>query len=314
MQRCLKSNFRLAAMAALCFAHFFAAAQTNDSSYPSEIGNDFDGAGSDSGNWKLALSSSYTSIAAGGVNFSGAHGNSSAQSAETSLSSAPQINDSWFVPMGLTLRNFFLGSVTKAPIPNQIYTLAVNAGLGYHLNSQWTIGAAIGPRLYRLDSTDGSGIGIGHCLWAAYQWTPNIKLAIAVAVDPNRDVPVLPAGGLRWQIETNITLKLMFPKSGLDYQFNDRLSLRASFVANYAVFRADDDLGAKIDMPQYNDGLGTYRDFLAGIGVEYKIARGISAAFKAGYSFDRQLDYQNIGQKVKFDSSPFVQFGLKYHF
>jgi opacity protein-like surface antigen len=216
--------------------------------------------------------------------------------------------------MGLTLRNFFLGSVPRAPIPNQIYTLAVNAGLGYHLNDQWTIGAAVGPRLYRLESMDGSGLGIGHCLWAAYQWTPNVKLAIAVAVDPSRDVPVLPAGGLRWEIQTNLTLKLMFPKSGLDCQVNSRLSLRASFVANYAVFRADDDLGAKIDMPQYNDGLGTYRDFLAGVGAEYKIARGISAAIKAGYSFDRQLDYQNIGQKVKFDSSPFFQVGLKYRF
>jgi Domain of unknown function (DUF6268) len=308
-----QSTICLAAIAAICLTRFSAAAQTNDAALP-EIGNDFEWADSTDGNWKLALSSSYTAIAGGGVDFPGAHGNSSAESAEASLNSAATINDSWFVPVDLTLRNYFLSSIPRAPIPNQIYTVALNAGLGYHLNDQWTIGATVGPRLYRLDSVDGSGLGIGHCLWAAFQWKSNIKFAVAVAVDPNRDVPILPAGGLRWEIQTNLTLKLMFPKSGLDYQFNNRLSLRASFVANYAVFRADDNLGAKIDMPQYNDGLGTYRDFLAGIGAEYKIARCFSAAFKAGYSFDRQLDYQRIGGDVKFDSSPFVQFGLKYHF
>ncbi len=149
---------------------------------------------------------------------------------------------------------------------------------------------------------------------ATYKWRPDLTVAFGVAVNPDRDVPVLPAAGLRWEIRTNLSLSVMFPKSGLDYRLNSRLSLFAGFDANFTVFRAENDLGDKIGLPQYNNGLGTYHDFHAGVGVEYRIIRGLSASVEGGYSFDRELDYQRIDQTVKFDSAPYIQAGLKYRF
>jgi hypothetical protein len=310
----VKARIWLAGLTAICCGNCFVAAQTNQSAVASEDGDLLDRADDRDGEWRVGLTGDYASVAASGVNFYGAKGNSGAQTAEASLASETALNRDWFVPMDITLRNYSFGTLAHAPIPNQIYTLALNAGLGYHLDDQWTVGGALGPRFYRLDAVDGSGIGIGHSVWATYRWKPNLKVAFAIAVDPNRDVPVLPAGGLRWEIQTNVTLRLMFPRSGLDYRVDAKLTIRASFDGNYAVFRAEDDLGDKIGMTQFNNGLGTYRDFLLGAGAEYRVGDGFSASCKCGYSFDRELDYQRIGQRVKFDSAPFIQVKLKYRF
>jgi opacity protein-like surface antigen len=299
----MKMNICAACITALCLVNYTAVAQTNQTAILPDNANNADWAPPYGGEWRMGLSSEYSSVAAGG-----------AQSADANLTTEVPLNEACFVPMGITSRNFFLGTVPGAPIPNQINTLGFNAGLGYHINDQWTIAGSLGPRLYRLDDVESSSIGIGGSTRAIYRWEPNLTVAFGILVDPDRDVPVLPAGGLRWDIRTNLTLSVMFPKSGLDYRLNSKLSLFAGFDGNFTVFRAENNLGDKIGMSQFNNGLGTYRDFHFGVGVEYRIIRGLSASVEGGYSFDRELDYQRIDQTVKFDSAPYVQVGLRCRF
>jgi hypothetical protein len=310
----MKINICAAGMAVVCLVNYSAAAQTNESATLPDRANNADWTSSRGGEWRMGLSSDYSSVAAAGVNFNGVKGNSGAQSADANVTGEVPLNEAWFVPMNITSRNFFLGTVPGAPIPNQMDTLGLNAGLGYHWNDQWTFAGALGPRFYRLDSVESSGIGIGGMLRATYKWKANLTVAFGIAFDPDRDVPVLPAAGLRWDIRTNLALSVMFPKSGLDYRLNSKLGLFAGFAGNFAVFRAENNLGGKIGMSQFNNGLGTYRDFHFGAGAEYRIIRGLSATVEGGYSFDRELDYQRIDQTVKFDSAPYIQAGLKYRF
>jgi len=301
-------------MAALCLVSSFAAAQTNQPITLSDDLNDADWMSSRAGEWRMGISSDYSSVAAGAVNFNGVKGNSGLQEADTSFMSETPLNKAWFVPLGLVLRNLFLGTVSGAPIPNHINTLGFDSGLGYHLNDDWTITGALGPRFYRLDAVDSSGIGVGRSVRATYQWAPNLTLTLGLAVDANRDLPVLPLGGLRWGIRSNLTLNVTFPRSGLVYRPNANLNLMAGFDGDFTVFRAENNLGDQIGRSQYNNGLGTYREFRLGVGAEYRITGGLSASIKGGYSFDRELDYQRIGQSVNFGSALFIRAGLKYRF
>ena len=267
-----------------------------------------------SAEWRFVLSSDYSAVDTGRVDYAGAKGNSGAQSANANLSAVAPLKDSWFVPLEITSRNVFLGQVPGAPVPSTIDTLGLNAGLGYHINDEWTIAGVAGPRFYRLDSVDSSGIGVGGMLRATYKWTPKLTLALGVAVNPDRDVPVLPLAGVRWEICSNLTLSVMYPRSGLDYRVSSKLSVFAGFSGNFTVYRAESDLGNRIGMSQFNNGLGTYRDFHVGAGVEYRIVRGLSASVEGGYSFDRELDYERIDQTVRFGNAPYVQAGLRVRF
>jgi len=310
----MKLNLCAASLAAVCLVNHSAPAQTNQSPVVPDSVSYADWTPTQGGEWRMVLSSDYSGVAAGHVDFNGLKGSSSAQSADARLTSEVALNDAWFVPMGLSSHNFFLGTIPGTPIPDQINTLGLNTGLGYHVNEQWTVSGVAGPEFYRLDSVDNSGIGVAGAIRATFKWTPTLTIAMGVSIDPDRDVPVLPAAGLRWDIQPDLTLSVMFPRSGLDYRLNSKLSVFGGFSGNYTVFRGDNNMGDKIGLSQYNNALGTYRDFRAGAGVEYQLLHGLFASVEGGYSFDRELDYRRIDQVIRFDSAPYVQAGLKYRF
>lgn len=302
--------FGCALLAALGLLACSAAAQSKGMYAPGETGADRAG----TNGWTMAVTANYSAVANRRISFNGASGNSGAQSANATISGAIRLNQDWFVPLSLASRNVFLGTVEGAPIPDQIHTLGLNPGLGYRFNDQWTLAASLGPRLYRLDNLEGSDFGIGGTVRATYRWRPDLMLAFGVAFEPDRDVPVLPAAGLRWDIRTNLTFSLMFPRSGLDYRVTRRLSLFFGGDGNFAVFRSDNNLGDKLGQPQYDHALATYRDFRLGAGAEYRLVRGLSATVEGGYSFGREIDYQQLDETVKFGSAPFLQAGLRCRF
>ena len=289
-----------------------AAAQTNSPAVPTGAGHDAGRMSARTNALTLRISADYSAVASRGMSYQGASGHSGAQSANASISAAFPLNERWFLPFGLASRNLFLGTVAGVPIPDQIDTLGFDAGLGYHFNDQWTFVGGLGPRFYRLDAIDHSNLGIAGMVRATYRWKPNLTLTLGLAIETDRDVPVLPAAGLRWEIRTNLTLSLMFPKSGLDYRVTPKLNLFVGANGNFTVFRAPNNLGDKIGRLQFNHGLGTYRDFRLGVGAEYQILRGLSAALEGGYSLGREIDYPRIDETVKFGSAPYLQVGLRW--
>ncbi|HEY3860447.1 MAG TPA: DUF6268 family outer membrane beta-barrel protein [Verrucomicrobiae bacterium] len=310
----MKKILCAAGLAVLSLLNQSVLAQTGQSPVVSGGENNIDWTGSNAAPWRVNFSSDYSAVAAGRVNFNGVSGNSSAQSADANLTAEVRLNDAWFVPISITSRNFFLGTVPGAPIPSAIDTIGLNLGAGWHINDQWTVAAGAGPRFFRLDAADSTDVGVGAAVRATYKWKPNLTVAMGFAVDPDRDVPVLPLAGARWQILPDLALSLMYPRSGLEYRASSKLRLFAGLDGNFTVFRAANDLGDRIGMSKYNNGLGTYRDFHAGVGAEYRICRGFSASVDGGYSFAREIDYQRIDQTLHFDSAPYIQAVLRMRF
>lgn len=267
------------------------------------------------GKSRATFSIDYSYVGPGQAKYQGANlGNSEAQSVNASLAGAVALNEKWFVPLGISSANFFLNSFAGAPIPDEINTLRLLGGLGYNINDEWSIAASLGPVLYRLSDADSGDLGLGGMVHALWRLRPDLMLAFGVGFEPDRDIPVLPAAGLRWNIRTNLTLNLMFPRPVLIYRAAPRLSLFAGADVKFAVFRGAEDLGDKIGQPRYDNALGTYRDFHLGAGIEYRIVRGLWLSAEGGYSVGRELDYQRIDQTVKFDPAPYAQAGLKYRF
>ena len=254
-------------------------------------------------------------VGAGQAKFQGAKlGNSEADSVNASLAGAVALDEKWFIPLGVHSANLFLDSVAGAPVPEEIHTLRLMGGLGYQLNDRWSFAASVGPAFYRLSDLDSGTLGVAGMVQAIWRLRPNLTLAFGLGFDPDLDVPVLPAAGMRWNIRTNLTLNLMFPRPVLICRAAPRLSLFAGADIKFAVFRADGDQGDKIGQTRYDNALGTYRDFHLGAGVEYQVVRGLSMSVEGGYSLGREIDYQRIGQTVTFDAAPYAQVGLKYRF
>ena len=264
--------------------------------------------------WSAGLAADYSAVAARGITVTGASGRSGAQGANATVGVVVPLNEQWFVPVSVGSRNLFLGGVSGAPIPDEIHTAGANVGLGYRINDQWTVMGSAGPRFYRVDSLDSTDIGVGGMVRASYQYSPRLAFAFGLAVEPDRDIPVLPMAGVRWRIQTNLTVSLMFPRSGINWRVDPRLNLFAGLSGNFTVFRLSHDFGDQLGQTRFNSGLGTYRDFRVGVGLEYRLVRGLGAEVEGGYSFRRDIDYTRIDETVKFGSAPFVQAGLRLRF
>ncbi len=267
-----------------------------------------------SNRWNISVSMDYSYVAAGDISFEGSKGNSDAQSLNASLRAEIPVDDQWFVPVGIGSRNLFLGTVAGAPIPDQIDTMGLAAGLGYHLNEQWTFVGSVGPQFYRLDDIGGDDVGVAGMVRATWRWKPNLTLAFGIAFEPDNQVPALPLAGLRWDIRTNLTLNLMWPGPALIYHVDKRFDVFMGAGGNFTVFRSDPNLGNRIGQPAFNNALGTYRDFHLGAGAEYRLLRGLSLGIEGGYSVGREIDYVRIGQTVSFDPGPYVRLNLRVRF
>ena len=139
-------------------------------------------------------------------------------------------------------------------------------------------------------------------------------MLFGLGFNPDSVYPVLPIAGVRWDVNTNLTLNLMFPKAGVIYRIDPNLSLYASVDFKFAVFRSEDDLGTQIGQPRFNNALATYQDIHLGLGAEYRIIRGLWVGVEGGYSVGRSIRYKNIDETVKFDPSPYVQASVRCWF
>ena len=264
---------------------------------------------------RLSGSVSYSYVAPGNASFPGATGgNSGAQSVTVGVLGSLPVNERWFIPLGLGWGNVLLNAVPGEPVPEQINGLRLLAGLGCKINEQWTVAATAGPALYRFEDIQGDDIGAGGIVRAVYRPRRDLTVLFGFGVNPDSVYPVLPLAGVRWDVSTNLTLNLMFPKSGVIYRVAPRLSLYAGADFKFAVFRSDNDLGNQIGQPRFNNALATYQDIHLGVGAEYRIIRGLSVSLEGGYSVGRSIHYKDLDETVKFDPSPYVQAGVRCWF
>jgi opacity protein-like surface antigen len=264
---------------------------------------------------RLTASADYSYVAPGDTKFQGTSGRKSdAQSVNAGIGGSVPLSDRWFLPVGIGSGNFFLGSVPGTPIPDRIDTLRLSAGLGYRFNDQWSISAALGPVFYRLDEIGTDDLGIAGGVNALYRVSPKLTWSFGIGFSPESDIPVLPAAGVRWNIQTNLTLNLMFPRPVLIYRVAPKVGLFAGGDFKFAVFRADKNTGDTIGQPAFNNALGTYHDFHLGAGVEYELIHGLFLSFEGGYSLGRELDYKRLDQTVTFDPTPYCQAGVRCRF
>ena len=257
----------------------------------------------------------YVYVGPGDVHYSGVNDQeSAAQSVSLNATAELPINDRWFVPLGLGSDNLFMESVEGAPIPDQVHTLRLNTGLGYRFNDDWTISGSLGPVLYRFEDIASNDIGVGGMVRASYRASPDLNVSFGLAFNPDSDIPVFPAAGVRWIVRTNLTLNLMVPKPGVIYRATPKLNLFVGGSIGGATFRSSDTLGTQIGQPRFNHELASYWDVRATVGADYQLTRLFAASLECGYSIWRALDYKDLDETVRFGPAPCVQAGLRCRF
>jgi hypothetical protein len=264
---------------------------------------------------QLDVSITSTYVGAGDVKFQAAtDGRSHALSENADVRARIALNDQWSVLLGLGSENIFLNSVTGAPVPDQIHTVRLQPGLEYRVNAQWTAIASVGPAIYNLQDIHGNDVGLAGMVLTVYQFRPDLRLLLGASFNPDGDIPVLPVGGVHWDIKPNLALDLIMPKPRVIYQVASGLGVFAGGELNFVTFRTGDNIETKTGVAGFNNALGSYRDIRVGAGAEYNLNHRFSLSLEGGCSVGRQIDYSRIDSTLKFGSAPYVEGGLKIRF
>ncbi len=264
----------------------------------------------------IDLQIAYSTTAARATEFRGHdRKDSGAESFSVSLQGRiPLSPPHWLMPLGLESQNVYFDEVPGAPLPEAAHTLSFTTGVGYRPDGDWMFMARLNPTLYRTSQIGSDDLGVSGGLIALWRQSPTLTWMFGVMVSPDGEFPVLPAVGANWAITPDLTLSLMVPRPQVIYRLNPQWSLRAGASLDGATFRTSETFGAARGEPRYNHALASYRDIRIGAGFDVKLTPRLLLQADGGYSVNRQIDYTRIDERVKFDSAPFLQVGLRVTF
>ncbi len=299
------------AHALLCFPAFAALAVAQPEGMFSPGGPP----GGSGGRPPIGLRLDYGSTGAGDVTYRGVtRAGSDAASITATVSGSVPLGEGWIMPLSLTSQNIRLDGIAGVPVPESSRTLSFGTGLGRRLSEEWMLMGRVGATLYRLNGASLSDVGVSGGINAVWRQSPKLTYLFGVMVNPDSDLPVLPFIGVNWAINDEFTLALVFPEPRLTYRPDQHWSFHAGANLNGAVFRTGDTFGTELKNTRYNNALGSYRDIRAGLGFGYKFTPSVSLEADAGYSLNRRIEYERIGEKVEFDSARYFRVGVKFGF
>lgn len=254
----------------------------------------------------VSLSASYT--APGDAKFGGVkHDESDASVINLAIRASQNLNSTWAWTAAARSENIFLDEIPGLPIPDHVHTLGLNTGPTYRLNEQWTFGGTIGALLYRFEDIDTDTFGLTTTAYALWRQNENLLWNFGFSFNPDSDLKVFPAIGVRWLINPDWTLDLGIPRTRLTYKLNRAWQLHTGLDMVGTTFRASETFDTAAAITGYNNALATYRDLRLGAGASVTVHRAITLDLEAGASIYRRLDYTRLDRELRFTPSPFLR-------
>jgi hypothetical protein len=132
-----------------------------------------------------------------------------------------------------------------------------------------------------------------------------VHLVLGIEADPFEENPVIPIGGINWEINDKVNLRAVFPEPKLSYDPNKTLEF---FIAGD--FKGGGYRNGPTSDHRTNNALLNYTEYRGGAGVSYNPIKGVSLEFSAGWTFARRIDYFRAGPNFLSKGSPYLKLDL----
>jgi hypothetical protein len=242
----------------------------------------------------------------------GVVGSVAVQHAEMSLSARHELAPELQLAYGLSYDTNYLTAEGAVPLPDQVSVLSLNLGLIRTLNSSWTIACFARPGLFSdFDHLGSSSLSMPVLFTANFTPRSDLAWTLGLSLDRLSQNVLLPVLGLRWHFAPTWEFSLGFPHTGLTWQANRDLALRADagFLGGSYHVMASPDAALRA-----HGTLLDYREIRAGVGLDYKLAEAFTFSLDAGAVADRRFDYHKLNYRLRGDSAAFVKASFSAHF
>jgi hypothetical protein len=160
----------------------------------------------------------------------------------------PQYNDGPIYRFGLAYQRYNFGFSRAAPMPNVLQSENVVLGMDFTLFNSWLVRVEADPGFYNDGRAAGNrSFNAPFSIGGSYIASDNVQWVVGLEVDVNRQIPVFPAVGVRWQLNDQWVLDAILPTPRLEYDYSKAVTFYVGADVDDGTYRVDDSLGQGYD-------------------------------------------------------------------
>jgi len=233
----------------------------------------------------------------------------SEQSNMVHLAVSKQLDSGQLLRFGAEWQRYSFSSLPEtALLPNTLQSLNLIIGADAELWG-WLIRFEAQPGFYGdFQRINANGFNIPFIIGGVYLAGADLQWVAGVGVNVERNIPVLPAAGVRWKFAGDWVLDAVLPRPRLEYSLTQSATLYAGGDFKLGTYRVDGSFGNSHGNPTLNNALVDYTEIRVGGGAEVKAGPSVKIDLETGCMVYRQFDYHRANIAMSNDSgAPYGQ-------
>ena len=212
--------------------------------------------------------------------------------------STPIGTDSLF-RIGTDWQRYSFSSVpSSAGLPNTLQSLDLILGFDTQL-AGWLVRVEVQPGFYgNFQQANINGFNIPFIIGGMYLVNADLQWVTGVSVNLARNLPVLPAAGVRWKVSKDWVINAVLPRPRLEYTLNKSATLYLGSDFKLGTFRMDANFGKNHGNTNLDNAVMDYTEIRVGGGAEIKVNSSVKIELETGCMVYRQFDFYRSNQYV----------------
>ena len=245
------------------------------------------------------------------------YGDFSEINSSASIVVSDQIRNNFILRLGVQWERYAFDTDSPVtPIPDAVEALNAVIGADIQLTSAILIRVEAHPGVYgSFKHATPRLFNLPITIGASYFQSPDLIFIAGLSVDPNSDIPVIPAIGVHWKVSDRWLIDGVAPRPQLQFSLSDKITLFAGADLRTGTFRMDNQFGHSVRLEKLNNAILDYWEVRGGGGLTWEIWSGVKLDVEGGLVPYRQFDFYRANFKViSSDWAPYVRVGLSATF
>ncbi len=224
-----------------------------------------------------------------------------------------RLRGNFYLHLGIAYDRYDFGS-TGAPVPNHLQDLAGVFGIDYMHGKDVGAFFQVRPGFYFQNDINISSFDVPITLGTIFIIKEDTFYIFAGARASflYGGFPVLPLAGIVWIPSDKVRLMALLPEPRLIYSPNKKLDLWIGGELAGGSFRTDRNEG--IQPGKLRGAQVDFADYRAGVGLNYALSEQISVNLGAGFSIQRNFNFDRAGETYRTDPSPYLRLKMSAEF
>jgi hypothetical protein len=218
---------------------------------------------------------------------------------DLSLAGRTPLGASTVLVHGLAYARHDLNRSGLTRLPDTLQELTLSLGLQHRASATWQVAAYLRPGLYGDElGWDSGRFNAPLLATAIYATGPDLAWIVGFTANAASDRAFLPIAGVRWQFAPAWTFNLGFPRAGLEYRPNERVSYHGGATVQGGGYYITGAGANPVTGPLRRTWL-EYREIRLGGGAVWTLSESATLTLDVGVVAQQRFDYFDRDFKVK---------------